>query len=266
MHNAGSTPPCRAWWRCGWPGRSTRCRCTRRSVAVGGNAATSSGRRDATLLQLLERTDGARWMNARPRSEKAEARAEAQRKRILDAAQHCFIEHGFHGASMAAIAETAQMSAGLIYRYFESKSAIILAIVEEQLVLLRADIGRNTCPDFAVIMTNEYGRSYRPEGRGMNAALLLEISAEATRDPQIAAALDDYDTTVRDALHDWLTRAREAGGHALADDAARRRALMLQCLIEGLKLRETREPGLDRALLFAALQDVVPRLLDAELR
>lgn len=95
----------------------------------------------------------------------------------------------------------------------------------------------------------------------MNAALLLEISAEATRDPQIAAALDDYDSTVRDALRDWLTRPREAGGHALADDAACRRTLMLQCLIEGLKLRETREPGLDRALLLAALQDVVPRML-----
>ena len=43
----------------------------------------------------------------RPRSSKAEARTQAQRERILQAAQQCFIEHGFHAAGMAKIAETA---------------------------------------------------------------------------------------------------------------------------------------------------------------
>jgi hypothetical protein len=37
---------------------------------------------------------------------------------------------------------------------------------------------------------------------------------------------------------------------------------MLQCLFEGLKLRETREPGLDRGLLLAALQDVMPGIVE----
>ena len=64
---------------------------------------------------------------ARPR---AAARADLQRARILDAAQRCFVESGFHAATMAKIAETAGMSAGLIYRYFESKNAIVLAIIE----------------------------------------------------------------------------------------------------------------------------------------
>ena len=43
------------------------------------------------------------------------SRADAQRDRILCAALKCFIEHGFHAASMASIADTAQMSAGLMY-------------------------------------------------------------------------------------------------------------------------------------------------------
>ena len=67
------------------------------------------------------------------RTTKDTPRAEAQRERILCAAQRCFIEYGFHAASMASIAETAQMSAGLMYRYFENKSAIVLAIIERQL-------------------------------------------------------------------------------------------------------------------------------------
>lgn len=110
-------------------------------------------------------------------------------------------------------------------------------------------------------MTDNYGRACITDGRGMNSALLLEISAEATRDPQIAAALDHYDTTLRTALVEWLARSRHSGGHELPVTIAPGRALMLQCLFEGLKLRETREPDLDRALLSAALHEFVPALL-----
>src|SRR5690606_6076603 len=195
-----------------------------------------------------------------PESDPRTARVEAQRKRILDAAQQCFIEHGFHGASMASIAESAGNSARPTYRHFENKSAIILAIVEEQLVLLREEISLNDQPDLPQLMTDNYARTCGA-ARGMNAALLLEISAEATRDAQIAAALDDYDKAVRQALCDWLARGQDAGGYGLSPQLARQRALVLQCLFEGLKLRETREPGLDRALLLDALRDVVPRVL-----
>ena len=201
-------------------------------------------------------------MNEKPNTTKAEARAEAQRERILSAAQQCFVEHGFHAASMASIAETAEMSAGLIYRYFENKNAIILAIVERQLELLRNDIQLNRQVDLPAELADNYGRSRISDGRGMNAALLLEMSAEATRDPQIAAALDHYDDTLRTAIVDWLVRSKRDGGHGLPAEAAPARALILQCLFEGLKLRETREPQLDRALLTAALQEFVPRLLN----
>ena len=34
----------------------------------------------------------------------------SQRERILEAATRCFIQHGFHAASMATISETAEMS------------------------------------------------------------------------------------------------------------------------------------------------------------
>ena len=67
----------------------------------------------------------------------ASGKADLQRDRILHAAQCCFIEHGFHAASMASIAATAEMSAGLIYRYFASKNEIIVAIIDRQLALQR---------------------------------------------------------------------------------------------------------------------------------
>ena len=200
-------------------------------------------------------------MNGKPVSTKAEARAEAQRERILSAAQQCFIEHGFHAAGIASIADKAGMTASLIYRYFENKNAIILAIVERQLELLRNDIELNEQVDLAAEMIDNYGRACISDGHGMNSTLLLEISAEATRDPQIAAALDHYDTTLRTALVDWLMLDKQAGGFSLPAEIAQARALILQCLFEGLKLRETREPQLDRTLLTAALREFVPLLL-----
>src|SRR3546814_18060726 len=86
------------------------------------------------------------------------------------------------------------------------------------------------------------------------------MSAEATRDPQIAAALDHFDATLRGAIVDWLTRSPETGGHGLPPDVAHARALILQCLVEGLKVRETREPNLARAPLEQTLREFVPVL------
>src|SRR3546814_17854087 len=108
--------------------------------------------------------------NAGGTASKAELRTLAQRERILCAAQKCFVEHGFHAASMASIAETAEMSAGLIYRYFENKNAIIMAIVERQLQLLSEDIRPNRPADLATELERNYGNPATWQGRGRREA------------------------------------------------------------------------------------------------
>lgn len=45
---------------------------------------------------------------------------------IIQAALELIAEHGFHGAPMAMIAERANVAAGTIYRYFESKDVLIV--------------------------------------------------------------------------------------------------------------------------------------------
>src|SRR5690606_1540186 len=113
----------------------------------------------------------------------------------------------------------------------------------------------------AADLARNYGHSDADDGRGMSAALLLEMSAEATRDPQIAAALDYFDATMRKAIGAGLARRPEAGGHGLPRAAATGRALPRPCRAEGLKVRETREPDLDRAQLEQALREFVSALL-----
>src|SRR2546423_14502706 len=53
-----------------------------------------------------------------------------KRQTILEAARGCFRRDGFHGASISDICATAKISPGHLYHYFESKEAIIEAIVE----------------------------------------------------------------------------------------------------------------------------------------
>ena len=51
-----------------------------------------------------------------------------RRESILDAALQCFVERGYHGTSIPEIAEQANIAAGTIYHYFDSKEALVNAL------------------------------------------------------------------------------------------------------------------------------------------
>lgn len=189
------------------------------------------------------------------------SRADAQRDRILCAALKCFIEHGFHAASMASIADTAQMSAGLMYRYFENKNAIVLGIIERQLEEKRAIIRQlHSSSDFATGLLAAFERWCTADPGVMNPALFLEMSVEATRNPLLAEALRSFDAGMRMEVQAWLGRDRELGGMGLSPECAAARALSLQCFIDGLVLRSVREPNVDRDQLRSTVQEQIDRL------
>lgn len=200
----------------------------------------------------------------RPRTS-APSRSEAQRDRILEAARQCFVEHGFH-ASIATIAELAQMSPGLIYRYFANKNAIILAIIERQLQDKRAGIAALRSDTDMVPLVMELIRGWqRRDPEGMNPALFLEMSAQASRDPQIAEALASADRVGRGDFHAWLKQLARNKSPAPARPGAlpsvQARALALQCFIEGMAIRAVREPELDSSLIRECVQFILPQIL-----
>ncbi len=55
-----------------------------------------------------------------------------KREQILDAALDLFVERGFFGTAVPEIAEKAGVGAGTIYRYFDSKEALVNAIYRQQ--------------------------------------------------------------------------------------------------------------------------------------
>lgn len=190
------------------------------------------------------------------------SRADQQRVRILDAAQACFVREGFHTASMASIAEEAGVSTGLIYRYFDSKNAIILAIIDRQLQDKLGSIATLTeDPDIGRRFVDFFVRVRRGDPDVVNPALLLEIGAQATRDPQIAEALAASDRAAAAALRTWLADLLGSRGLAADEASVRARALALQCLFDGLAARSVKDRGLEPAALAAALDLVLPQIL-----
>lgn len=67
--------------------------------------------------------------------------AQQRREEIIKAAHKCFIAKGFHATGMADIAREFGMSAGHIYNYFPSKTAIIEEVISRGM----EDFYKNSC-------------------------------------------------------------------------------------------------------------------------
>ena len=193
----------------------------------------------------------------------AATRAARQRERILEAAEKCSIESGFHAASMGHIAQTAGISAGLIYRYFDSKARIVKAIIERHLETDGACAmdWLNSTEDVCAAMLDLFESWQRGDDPKMNAGLLLDLTAVCTRDPAIARVVRDKDRVVGERLAQVVRRIARARGVVLTSAAARDRADMLQCLMEGLASRVVRNPNVRRSNLKPMLEKVVAVLL-----
>ena len=67
--------------------------------------------------------------NAATAMGEASGRTERKRQAILDAATDLFLQHGFLGANMDEVAARAEVSKQTVYKQFESKEALFIAIV-----------------------------------------------------------------------------------------------------------------------------------------
>ena len=143
-------------------------------------------------------------------------RAKQERRRqILGAAKAVFAEAGYHGASIHAIIERAQIARGTFYLYFASKAAVFDSILDQALADLRSRIHRINVEDAAapapqvqlraqVVATLEYIVKDRPL-----ATMLL--SAGQTPDVDAAERIDQFYTEMRDLLKRALESGLEIG-------------------------------------------------------
>jgi TetR/AcrR family transcriptional regulator, repressor for uid operon len=121
-----------------------------------------------------------------------------RRTAILDAAERCFVQHGFHRATMQDLARMAGMSVGNLYRYFPAKDAVVLALAERD----RAEAARHFCDEDVELWPAlaHLIRHFLVEAPREKAVLLVEVWAEATRNPTIAAMIARFDAE----NHAWI--------------------------------------------------------------
>src|SRR5215831_3852112 len=78
-----------------------------------------------------------------------------KREAIMSAALDLFVERGFFGTAVPEIAERAGVGAGTIYRYFESKEALVNVMYREQ----KMRFGHEVIADFPAGNTRELFRT-----------------------------------------------------------------------------------------------------------
>lgn len=190
-------------------------------------------------------------------------RGEARRQQVLDAASACFRDHGFHGTSIQRISQAAGMSAGHIYHYFDNKEAIVAGIVEQylhetlELVQRIGEAAQSIGIVEAVVAEVAEGIHARANER--RNGLDLEILAEASRNPVIAAAIRQVDKTLRSRMRDlWLQSPALKKLPRAELDA---RITVLSSMFDGLAIRALCDPSMNKAATTAVVQRVFRMLM-----
>jgi TetR/AcrR family transcriptional repressor of uid operon len=171
-----------------------------------------------------------------------------RRVRILEAAERAFVRHGFHASTMQHVADEAGMSAGNLYRYFPSKEAIVEGLCElDQAGRAKALAGfadllaRNgDAADAMRVGLREQVVGKPPE----KARLIVEIWAEAGRNPRVAAITRAIDADVINGL-ERLMDAAKAGGAASAKLDSRFGARFFLTFVAGVFKRIAIEADFD---------------------
>ena len=144
-----------------------------------------------------------------------------RRSQILAAALTCFGKCGFHQTSMQDISAEAGISVGLIYRYFESKDAVISAIAEGHKHEINNLLERaRNAPTLLDSLETLFTAHCCEEAPQIVSAFVVDLYAEAGRNPTIAALVRDVLETSMSGVTDLIANAPEMREmpHALAPE------------------------------------------------
>ncbi|MBM3616298.1 MAG: TetR/AcrR family transcriptional regulator [Alphaproteobacteria bacterium] len=126
-----------------------------------------------------------------------DARHDGRTAEILALVRVAFAKKGFDGASMQDLARAAGMSVGNFYRYFPSKSAIVEALIVQDLAEMEADfhtVLQSPAPmDSLRALMKRRLEDHRSRADGQ---LWAEITAAALRKPDICQAACAMETQI----------------------------------------------------------------------
>jgi TetR/AcrR family transcriptional repressor of mexJK operon len=144
-----------------------------------------------------------------------------KRRSILNSARDAFAEHGYEGASMAAITQAAGVSKSTVYHHYRSKAELFGAFVERECARMLAQHFDN-----GQMSSGNTAQTLRAIGIGMvelitsPVCLMIDrvVTSEAEAFPELAESF--YASGPQQAithLADWLKAKTKAGDLAVQD-------------------------------------------------
>src|SRR2546423_4408304 len=165
-----------------------------------------------------------------------------RRVQILDAALVCFAQRGFHQTSMHDISAEAGISVGLIYRYFANKEAVISAMADRHKseisdLLERARQAPTLLESFEILFTAHCCEN-SPK---VISAFVVDLYAEASRNPKIAELVHDMLSTAMNGVADLIARSPESKT-AAHDLAPKQMAELMFAVARGMLMFDILQP------------------------
>ena len=141
--------------------------------------------------------------------------AEERKAAVLDCATGMFSTGSYRGTTTAEIARRAGVTEPILYRHFQSKRDLYLAVLEESWRRLRElwdeAVAAEENPKLWVAAI---GRAYfeATDPRLHSANLWIQSLTEASDDPEIRRYLRKHMREVHDYVAELMRRSQEAGG------------------------------------------------------
>jgi AcrR family transcriptional regulator len=139
----------------------------------------------------------------------------ARRQQILDAARTCFARNGFHTTSMQDVIREAELSVGAVYRYFDSKEALIEAVAEQVVGLIVGEldsvIEMRPLPPLVDVMDRVLRVVETQSGADGAARMAIHVWGEALRNPRLRELVAGVYQTIRARFVRLAAQACEGG-------------------------------------------------------
>ncbi|MEU6033260.1 TetR family transcriptional regulator [Streptomyces tauricus] len=157
----------------------------------------------------------------------SEQQVRDRRQAIIDAATALFAQQGFSDTSMADIVDASGVATGTVYRYFDNKDAVVMAVSESALGFRFDAESSNLVPlDEAIEALMAAATDQR---RGQ---ISSQVWAKATSSARLQSMIAERHVRVRR----WLARSIEQTSGE-PGPAAQRRAELILCALSGLQIR-----------------------------
>lgn len=166
---------------------------------------------------------------------------ESRKREIVDAARVCFLRSGFHQTTTDEICREAAITPGGLYHYFASKEDIITAVIQQTASDVVARLHemleqqKDAQSAYREVGTFFIQAIYGPDIDNVT-RLDLEIFAEATKNPKLAAISKDAWALRREWLETLIRRGMADGVYASNDFSAKGLSSLLICIMLGMRI------------------------------